>query len=163
MSEKKSGKSKRGKLVLGDCFAIPLTQDGYGYCQVQGGNNRETLFAIFEKKSSQILEWEPFCSLSSTILSFAFINNAVPKAEWVFLGNHEKLTADKEIPPFFFGSSLSGWNVQYPDGREEFIRAADMDFEAMIANGFSHEVFWLGRSIVKHIETGEPLRWKGSV
>lgn len=154
-----NSKLKRGKLAIGDAFAVPLAEPFFGHVQAVKIDRFGVLFTVF-RGSSPDSSWESLKERAPSVLSYAYINSESAKKEWSFLGNFAPLVTGDTIP-FFYGSSTAGWTVQDTSGNEKFFRAGVRSYDEMIGSGFLHKVLWLGPSIVEHIELETPLRWKG--
>ena len=144
---------------MGDAFAVPLAPHSFGHCQAVRVERFGVLFAFF-RRSLPEASWELLKTRATSVLSFAYVNSGTAKYEWLYLGNFELLvTGDTCV--FFYGSSTSGWTVQDARGNEKFLRAGSRTYDEMIGSGLLHKVLWLGPSIVEHMQTEKPLRWKG--
>jgi len=155
-----NAKKKRGKILAGDAFEIPLGGNKVGYCRALVREQFGVIFEIYNETGEALKKEDDFSKIALSRKSVAYINEEVPKCDWRFLGNFPVHEKSIQYPPFFYGSSTSSWTVTEPHRADKYFSAKEYTYDDMLRLGYSHLVLWLNDSIIKHVRDNKPLRWE---
>uniref|UniRef100_UPI001C45C025 polymorphic toxin-type HINT domain-containing protein n=1 Tax=Verrucomicrobium spinosum TaxID=2736 RepID=UPI001C45C025 len=135
---------------------------GYGRLRLRQVIHREefgALVAVFDLIATQQISTDVLAMRAPKILAKAFVNTASARKRWHHSGALPLRPDVLKIPIFFYGTQMSGWTVQYPDGKTKFSSGQPVDRNEMLAKGFVHKVLWLAQDIEQFIAEGKPLEW----
>ncbi|WP_157211161.1 Imm26 family immunity protein [Verrucomicrobium spinosum] len=150
---------QRPKLTTGELLNIPLGTAGFGCAQVIHREEFGALVAVFDLIATQQISTDVLAMRAPKILAKAFVNTASARKRWHHSGALPLRPDVLKIPIFFYGTQMSGWTVQYPDGKTKFSSGQPVDRNEMLAKGFVHKVLWLAQDIEQFIAEGKPLEW----
>lgn len=153
---------KRPKFAAGELLEIPLGTAGFGCVQVIQLENFGALIAVFDLLAPEHITPDVVSSRRLEVLTKAYVNTASARKRWKHVGDLPLRPDVSKIPVFFYGRSMSGWTVQYPDGTTKFASGGSVDRNGMIAKGYIQKVLWLAQDIEQLIAQGQPLSWPGA-
>ena len=142
---------RRPRLMPGDIVEVSISAGKKGYVRVL----RRDKFGLL----LQLLGRKPVSTSRSMVL--AYVNEHSIRKDWSVVQKEPIGSEGLNIPPFFFGSSVSGWTIDTEEGRT-IIPAEKISFEELKRKGYVHKVLWLAKDIAEYFD-GKPLVWPTSL